>query len=489
MPVVVNTVHGYYAMPQDPPRRRLPVVVVEALASRFSDLELFQSREDMAWAQRSHIATRGKTVFLGNGCDLGRFDRRSVSRRSARRTLGIDDGALVVGTVGRLVEEKGCRELVAAMTEVRRSVPDAVLLLTGEPDDPKGDVLRAADLDAAGARFVGWRQDVEVPLAAMDVFALPSWREGVPRSAIEAASMSLPLVLTDIRGCREVARDEVEGLLVPVRDPRSLAVALERLLTDEPLRRKLGEGARARAVARFDERQVFDTVIASYRRLLARKGIPAPAGPRADGVRIRRASTFDARALARLHASSMPTAFLPTLGERFLTELYRSLASQPGAVIVVAENGTGVVGFAAGTTSVREAFRRFYRGQHGARAAITAAPRLVRPSMLRRAWESASYAPRTDGLPESELVSIAVDRDAREQGLGRRLARELLAELAALGADEVKVVVDAANHPANRLYEAVGFRRAARLQIHGGTSSNVWVIPCRSSSPSLSRSS
>ena len=285
--------------------------------------------------------------------------------------------------------------------------------------------------------------------------------------------MSLPLVLTDIRGCREVARDAVEGLLVPVRDPRSLAVALERLLTDEPLRRKLGEGARARAVARFDERQVFDTVIASYRRLLARKGIPAPAGPRADGVRIRRASTFDARALARLHASSMPTVFPPTLGERFLTELYRSLASQPGAVIVVAENGTGVVGFAAGTTSVLKPFGASTGGS------TAPAPRSRRPRgwcghrcFVGRGSRRRTHRAPTDCPSLSWYPSPSIEMHASRASVA--VSRELLAELAALGADEVKVVVDAANHPANRLYEAVGFRRAARLQIHGGTSSNVW---------------
>jgi glycosyltransferase involved in cell wall biosynthesis/ribosomal protein S18 acetylase RimI-like enzyme len=488
VPVVVNTVHGYYAMPDDPGRRRLPVVAIEAVASRFSDLELFQSEEDLAWARRAHIAPVRNSVLLGNGCDVDRFDPHKASRRNARRALGIEDEIPVVGTVGRLVEEKGCRELLEAMAGVRRSVPDAVLLVAGEPDDAGAGGVSAADLESAGTRFAGWRRDIEVPLAAMDVFALPSWREGVPRSAIEAASMGLPLVLTDIRGCREIVRDGVEGMLVPVRDPRALANALERLLADEPLRRKLGDDARARALERFDERRVCNTLIAGYQLSLARKGIRAPGGPRTDELRIRRASGFDARALARLHASSMPNAFLPSLGEPFLTQLYRSLTSQPGAVTIVAENGAGIVGFAAGTRSVSEAYRRFVAG-HGIRAAVAVAPRLLRPSRLRRAWETGTYAPRTGDLPDAEVLSIAVDRDARGHGLGRRLSRELLSRLAAIGVDEVKVVVDAANHPANALYESVGFRRTARLQVHRGTSSNVWVIGCRSFSRSDSPSS
>ena len=92
--------------------------------------------------------------------------------------------------------------------------------------------------------FTGWRDDVAELMSVMDVFALPSWREGMPRSAIEAAASGLPLVLTDIRGCREVVRDGVEGLLVPVRDPEALADAITRLLEDSGLRSRMGAAAR-----------------------------------------------------------------------------------------------------------------------------------------------------------------------------------------------------------------------------------------------------
>jgi glycosyltransferase involved in cell wall biosynthesis/ribosomal protein S18 acetylase RimI-like enzyme len=487
VPVVVNTVHGYYAVPGDAPRRRLPVVAVETVASRFADLELFQSQEDLAWARRSRIAPRGRTAFLGNGTDLVRFDPQAVDAAAARRELGIGEAALVVGTMGRLVEEKGYRELFAAMAQVRRRVPEALLLIAGEEDHTHADGLGLDELDRDGVVFTGWREDVETPLAAMDVFVLPSWREGVPRSAIEAAAMGLPLVLTDIRGCREVVRHGIEGLLVSVRDPGALAHAIERVLTDEPFRRRLGRAARARAVERFDERRVCDEVVASYRRLLAAKGIPSRWGFEGD-VRIRRATRSDARALARLHAATMPSAFLPALGEGFLRELYRALATEPGAVTLVAEDDRWVVGLVAGTRSVAEFYRRFFR-RHGVRAAVAAVPRLVRPSVARRAWETARYPRRGDGLPDAELLSIAVDAGARARGLGRRLTDELLRELAALGPNAVKVVVDADNDPANRLYEAAGFRRERQIQVHDGTSSNVWVIACRSSSPSGSPSS
>ena len=119
--------------------------------------------------------------------------------------------------------------------------------------------------------FTGWREDIADLMALMDVFVLPSWREGLPRSAIEAAASGLPLVLTDIRGCREVARDGVEGSLVPVRNAPALANAIVALLDDPDARRTLGRAARARAEELFDERRVTQTVVMASQALLARR--------------------------------------------------------------------------------------------------------------------------------------------------------------------------------------------------------------------------
>jgi ribosomal protein S18 acetylase RimI-like enzyme len=342
------------------------------------------------------------------------------------------------------------------------------------------DELDDAELrDAASdVVFAGWRSDVPAALAAMDAFVLASWREGVPRSAIEAAAMGKAMVLTDIRGCREVARDGREALLVPPRDPERLAAAILALVEDDALRARLGAAARERALWRCDERRVVDRVVESYERILARSGILLPAAV-GEGERIRRATVADAPVLARLHRASMPTAFLPALGDSFLRELYRAIATEPGGFAFVAEDGPHVIGFVAGASSVREFYGRFCR-QHGLRAGIAAAPRLLRPSVLRRFREIVSYPARSGDLPDAELLSIAVDDRSRKKGLGRRLVRAVVDELGRRGAEEVKVVVDASNVAANRLYEAVGFRHAREIDVHDGVVSNVWVASCRS---------
>ncbi len=279
VPCVLNTVHGLYATRSDPALKRLAVLAVEGLASRFSDLELYQSDEDLAWARAARVVpSPGSSVLLGNGIDLGRFDPSAVPRNRAsalRRDLGIPDDAVVVGTVGRMVAEKGYREFFAAARTVRRDDPNVWFLAVGSSDAGKADAIGEREITRASEDivFAGWRRDVDELLAAMDVFVLPSWREGVPRSAMEAAAMGVASVLTDIRGCREVARDGREALLVPPRDAGRLATAIGRLARDDALRERLGRAARARAVERFDERTVEDIVVAAYRDVLRSKGI------------------------------------------------------------------------------------------------------------------------------------------------------------------------------------------------------------------------
>jgi glycosyltransferase involved in cell wall biosynthesis/peptidoglycan/xylan/chitin deacetylase (PgdA/CDA1 family)/ribosomal protein S18 acetylase RimI-like enzyme len=494
VPVVVNTVHGLYATPDDRLRKRAAVLGLEWLAARCSHLELFQSEEDLRWARRIRLVPRRRSQLLGNGTDLGRFDPGQVSAERAaelRRELGLPADALVVGAVGRLVAEKGYRELFAAAGAVRQRHPNVRFLAVGTPDLEKADAITGSELErAAGDVLVtGWRDDVRDLLAVMDVFVLASWREGMPRSAIEAAAMGRPLLLTDIRGCREVARHEREALLVPPRDPEALAAAILRLAGDPALRERLGAAARDRALERFSEAAVADRVVGAYRGLLnLPHSLPVPHAP----VIVRRARSDDAPAMARLHAEGMPDAFLPSLGLAFLTRLYRALASDPQGVALVADGAGEVVGFATGVVSVNGFYRRFAR-HHGAAAALAAAPHLVRPTVLRRLLETVRYpsssAAELGPLPDAELLSIAVNPANRTGGTGRALADGILLGLGERGAGEIKVVVGAANDGANRFYAKVGFRPAGHLSVHQGTPSNVWIRPCHSSSPSASRSS
>jgi glycosyltransferase involved in cell wall biosynthesis len=288
VPVVVNTVHGLYATEDDPWARRAVVYTLEAIASRFSDAELVQNAEDVETMRRFRLARRSKVAHLGNGVDLQRFrpDRLDPTRRAQLRAQwGADDDTLVVGCVGRLVAEKGYPELFEAVAQLE----GVRLVVVGGDDPDKPDALDSVLLERArdaGVVLLGHRDDVPDLLGAFDVFVLASHREGQPRAAMEAAASGLPIVATDIRGCRQVVDEGATGYLVPVRDPAALRASLSRLVGQPDLRRRMGQAALAKAAREFDERDVVRRVMATYERVAARKGLrlASPARPTLDEV-------------------------------------------------------------------------------------------------------------------------------------------------------------------------------------------------------------
>lgn len=292
VPVVVNTVHGLYATAEDSLRRRTLVYGLERLASTCSDAELVQNPEDLETLASLGVP-RSKLHLLGNGIDLARFSRRSGADRARQRLReewAIGPDQVVVGVVGRLVWEKGYGEIFAAAGQLRSRVPNARFVIVG-PDDPgKADAVprdAIEDAQRAGIIFLGHRSDVEDLYAAFDVYVLASYREGFPRSAMEAAAMGLPIVATDIRGCRQVVDDGVTGLLVPPRRASSLASALERLVSDGQLRERMGRAAALKAGREFDQGRVIDLTLRIYERELMQKinrrpGLRAASARRAE---------------------------------------------------------------------------------------------------------------------------------------------------------------------------------------------------------------
>jgi glycosyltransferase involved in cell wall biosynthesis len=115
--------------------------------------------------------------------------------------------------------------------------------------------------------FAGFRDDVQDLLGLLDVFVLPSYREGLPRSVLEAMAMELPVVATRIRGCREAVVEQVTGLLVPARDSSALERAIVQVLSDPELAQRFGKAGRERVVTTFDEQFVFARLENYYREL------------------------------------------------------------------------------------------------------------------------------------------------------------------------------------------------------------------------------
>ncbi len=477
VPVVVNTVHGLYATRDDRFVKRFLVYTLEAVASRFSDRELVQSREDFEFVTHRKITVPGRTILLGNGVDLNRFARGRVSRerrQALRESIGAAPDDIVVGSVGRLVDEKGFPELFEAAGSLQ---PNCIVVAIGPEEPDKDDGLSHDELERArsiGVRLTGMVDNVDEWYAAMDIFVLASHREGFPRAAMEAAATGLPVIATDIRGCREVVDDEVNGLLVPVNDPASLATAINRLASSADLRDRMSQAATRKAAAKFDEREVVRIVMAAQISALRGKGrFDDLIGSDTFEITLGPATDSDAAAIANLHASNIRTGFLPTLGVGFLTNLYRAMINYQHSHVIVARDPYGPVAFVSGVADVGDFYNHFIRTR-GIRAAFSAIGPLLRPHSWKKVWETSRYDPGHQET-EVELLSMAVSEPYQRRGLGRRLVDQLLDEFEEQGRFRVKVVVGSENAAAQNLYGAAGFEERGTIEVHQGEVSKVMV--------------
>ena len=263
VPRIAYTAHGFYFHENMPFPRRQAHIAAEWFAGRFTHTLMTQSEEDAQTARRLKLCRTGDILAIGNGSDPDVFKpaNNPAARAETRAALGTPEDRVVVLMAGRLVAEKGYRELVTAMRSI-----DAELWAVGDrlsSDHAAGidDTIRDIESDPAlrdRIRFLGYRDDMADLMRAADIFTLPSHREGMPRSIIEAMLSGLPVVATDVRGSREEVVHEETGLLVPVRDADALARALRSLVQDPSQRAAMGASGLARARRLYDERLVIE---------------------------------------------------------------------------------------------------------------------------------------------------------------------------------------------------------------------------------------
>ncbi len=177
---------------------------------------------------------------------------------------------VTVALVARMLWDKGVGEFVAAARALRSTGARFQLIGAGDPQNPAAipDDQLQAWADEGTVEWLGQRADVPALLQRAHIACLPSYREGLPKSLLEAAAAGLPIVATDVPGCREAVRDGDNGLLVPPRDPEALAAALRRLIEDSDLRRRFGAAGRRRAETEFASSIVVEQTLALYRGLL-----------------------------------------------------------------------------------------------------------------------------------------------------------------------------------------------------------------------------
>jgi len=218
------------------------------------------------------IAPEKKLRLLGegssNGVDAERF---SPGASGVRRALGIDEDGLVLGFVGRLTNDKGVPELLAAFEEVLRVEPRCWLLLVGwfdRAEDALGSSWRVHIAGHKHIRYTGFVADTAPYYRAMDLFVLPTHREGFPNVALEAAACGLAVITTESTGARDAVLPEVTGLLIPPGIPEAIREAVLTLFGDAERRKSMGSAGRAWVLERYTKERVLGLAVEFYKALL-----------------------------------------------------------------------------------------------------------------------------------------------------------------------------------------------------------------------------
>lgn len=277
VPVRICTIHGLYFTPATPLPRRWLLEWMERLTTLPATHVWLINNEDVRTATARHICSAHKIRLLdgGFGIDLEKFNPEHYGedvRLQVRNELGWTSEHCVIGFVGRLVREKGLDELFSAIASIRSQVPNLRLLVVGPIDTAKPDAVTPQIAKQHGVddicSFTGSRTDMGRLYTAMDIFVLPSYREGLPLSIMEAQAMGLPVITTNARGCSESVIPGFSGLVVPVRNVKSLADAILSLGSSTLLRQEMGANARKLALVRFDRRRVSYFHTTEYQTLL-----------------------------------------------------------------------------------------------------------------------------------------------------------------------------------------------------------------------------
>lgn len=238
---------------------------------------------------RLTLTPRGGVAVFENPDDLAALVAGGMARADAVtliRGAGVDvqkfhptpepEGPVRIVLIARMIREKGVPEFVEA---ARRLKGRAQFILAGAPDEGNHNAISAAELrgwEAEGlVEWLGPVKDIPALLAGAHIACQPSsYREGLPKSALEAMAAGKPLVATDIPGCREAVIDGETGFLVPARDINALAAALERLINDPALRARMGAAGRARVEENFSDAIICSKTLAVYDSLVPARSTP-----------------------------------------------------------------------------------------------------------------------------------------------------------------------------------------------------------------------
>jgi glycosyltransferase involved in cell wall biosynthesis len=275
VPVIIYTAHGFYFHENmNPIVYKLIYYLEKVWGKYFTDYLFFQSAEDYRLAVEHEFNKNDRLLHIGNGVSADLFNPLIYDREQIRKQFRFKENDLVLIFVGRLVKEKGISELLKAYEVLKQQYPRIHLMIVGgsvEGDrdsfDIKSHISEMEDEVKKDIHCLGLRSDIPTLLSAADIFILPSHREGLPRSIIEAMAMGKPIIATDIRGCREEVFPEYNGYLFKVKDSKELEKKIKLMLDKIEKISEFGLNSRELFLNQFDERIVLEKQLKVFRQI------------------------------------------------------------------------------------------------------------------------------------------------------------------------------------------------------------------------------
>ena len=273
VPTILNLVEGlgsFYI--EDSFKNRIMRTLIEELYKlvfKFSDQVVFVNSDDPKYLLEKKVITPNKiTIIKSVGIDTTEFDPENIIQTEIdilKKDLGMKNKIIVL-MVARAIWHKGVHEFYEAARLLVKN-KNVRFILVGDVDKGNPSSADKAYLAEGNVLWLGHRDDILLLTAMSDIYVLPSYREGIPRTLLEAASMAKPIITTDTVGCRDVVSEGENGYLVPVKDSVLLAAKIDDLAKDPDTRKIMGENGRIRAINEFDIKRVVKQYMELYHRL------------------------------------------------------------------------------------------------------------------------------------------------------------------------------------------------------------------------------
>lgn len=271
VPIIIHTSWGLFFSEKSHWTKKWLIIALEKFSALFCDYVFSVNKDDYNLMKKYRFKGSKQTGYLGNGTDIIKKFNPNLYNKVEKKDK------IVIGSVGRLTKAKGFMELFHAAKEIKKKYPNVIFSIVGIADNNRNGGISYDFL--SGLIKTGVielhppKPNYEMPLfySSIDIMILPSHREGFPRSLVEAAAMGKPIITTDTRGCREAVENGYNGLMVPISDVKALTKAIEKLIINHELRKKMGTNSRIKAEKEFDEIALINKILFIYNCLISNK--------------------------------------------------------------------------------------------------------------------------------------------------------------------------------------------------------------------------